>query len=167
MKMKKGPKKDSTSFIVHCKIKKMYMPAIFFLFIARGGEIMSIVVALISIFACRYRRCSCWIFLFGNPLRKRKINGATNAAKQIVEEAKREGEALKKEALLEAKDEIHTLRTGAELEIRDRRSELQKKQENRLMQKEENLDRKDESLDKREQLLEKERGFSNTQTTAD
>ena len=35
-----------------------------------------------------------------------------------------------------SKDEIHTLRTEAELEIRDRRSELQKK-ENRLMQKEE------------------------------
>ena len=55
-----------------------------------------------------------------------KINGAANEAKRILDEANREAEALKK-ALLEAKDEIHTLRTEAELEIRDRRSELQNK----------------------------------------
>lgn len=83
-----------------------------------------------------------------------KIAGARGAAEQILEDAKREAEALKKESLLEAKDEIHKLRTEAEREVRDRRSELQK-QENRLLQKEENLDRKDESLDKREALLEK------------
>ncbi|WP_379967425.1 ribonuclease Y [Ectobacillus sp. sgz5001026] len=93
-------------------------------------------------------------FFVRKSIAEAKINGATFAASQIVEDARRESEALKKEALLEAKDEIHKLRTEAELEIRDRRSELQK-QENRLMQKEENLDRKDESLDKREQLLEK------------
>ena len=61
---------------------------------------------------------------------------------------------LKKEALLEAKDEIHSFRVEAEQEVRERRNELQR-QENRLLQKEENLDRKDESLDKRESLLEK------------
>ncbi|WP_396398013.1 ribonuclease Y [Cytobacillus sp. AMY 15.2] len=83
-----------------------------------------------------------------------KIAGAKDAAEQILEDAKREAEATKKEALLEAKDGIHKLRTEAEGEVRDRRNELQK-QENRLMQKEENLDRKDETLDKREALLEK------------
>ncbi|MGM0788910.1 MAG: ribonuclease Y [Bacillota bacterium] len=83
-----------------------------------------------------------------------KIAGAKNAAEQILEDARREADALKKEALLEAKDEIHKLRTEAEQEVRDRRNELQK-QENRLLQKEENLDRKDESLDKRESILEK------------
>ncbi|MCY8560295.1 ribonuclease Y, partial [Bacillus haynesii] len=76
------------------------------------------------------------------------------AAEQILEDAKRDAEALKKEALLEAKDEIHKLRIDAEQEVRERRNELQK-QENRLLQKEENLDRKDESLDKREAMLEK------------
>ncbi|KAB7708117.1 ribonuclease Y [Bacillus aerolatus] len=83
-----------------------------------------------------------------------KIAGAKSAADQIVDDAKREAEALKKEALLEAKDEIHKLRTDTELELRERRNELQK-QENRLLQKEENLDRKDESLDKRELQLER------------
>lgn len=93
-------------------------------------------------------------FFVRKSIAEAKINGATNEAKRIVEDANRQAEALKKEALLEAKDEIHTLRTEAELEIRDRRNELQK-QENRLMQKEENLDRKDESLEKSQQLLEK------------
>lgn len=83
-----------------------------------------------------------------------KIAGAKGSAEQILEDAKREAEALKKEALLEAKDEIHKIRTDSEREVRERRNELQK-QENRLLQKEENLDRKDESLDKRETLLEK------------
>ena len=93
-------------------------------------------------------------FFVRKSIAEAKINGAANEAKRILDEANRDAEALKKEALLEAKDEIHTLRTEAELEIRERRSELQK-QENRLMQKEENLDRKDETLDKREQQLEK------------
>ncbi|MFK2825064.1 ribonuclease Y [Bacillus sp. B190/17] len=83
-----------------------------------------------------------------------KIAGAKSVADQIIDDANREAEALKKEALLEAKDEIHTLRTDTELELRERRNELQK-QENRLLQREENLDRKDESLDKREVQLEK------------
>ena len=83
-----------------------------------------------------------------------KIAGAKGSAEQILEDAKREAEALKKEALLEAKDEIHRIRTDSDREVRERRNELQK-QENRLLQKEENLDRKDESLDKRETLLEK------------
>ncbi|MED4787147.1 ribonuclease Y [Bacillus atrophaeus] len=83
-----------------------------------------------------------------------KIAGARGAAEQILEDAKRDAEALKKEALLEAKDEIHTLRIEAEQEVRERRNELQK-QENRLLQKEENLDRKHEGIDKREAMLEK------------
>lgn len=83
-----------------------------------------------------------------------KIAGAKNAADQIVDEAKREADRLKKEALLEAKDENHKLRTDLERELRERRNELQR-QENRLLQKEENLDRKDESLDKRESMLKK------------
>ncbi|MDU0812775.1 ribonuclease Y [Bacillus siamensis] len=83
-----------------------------------------------------------------------KIAGARGAAEQILEDAKRDAEALKKEALLEAKDEIHTLRIDAEQEVRERRNELQK-QENRLLHKEENLDRKHEGIDKREAMLEK------------
>ena len=47
-----------------------------------------------------------------------KVAGAKNAAEQILEDAKRDADSLKKEALLEAKDEIHKLRTEAEREVR-------------------------------------------------
>ncbi|WP_407936250.1 ribonuclease Y [Litchfieldia alkalitelluris] len=93
-------------------------------------------------------------FFVRKSIAETKIAGAKGAAEQIIDDANREADSLKKEALLEAKDEIHKFRTEAERDIRDRRNELQK-QENRLMQKEENLDRKDESLDKRETMLEK------------
>lgn len=83
-----------------------------------------------------------------------KVTGAKQSAILIVDEAKREAEALKKEALLEAKDETHKLRSEAESDVRERRVELQK-QENRYLQREENLDRKDDSLNKREASLER------------
>lgn len=93
-------------------------------------------------------------YLLRRSIAESKISGATNAAEKIIEDAKREADALKKESLLEAKDEIHKLRTDAEKEVRDRRTELQR-QENRILQKEENLDRKADSQDKREAVLEK------------
>nr|WP_100010895.1 ribonuclease Y [Lentibacillus sediminis] len=93
-------------------------------------------------------------YLIRKSIAEAKISSAETLAKQIVDEANRNADAAKKEALLEAKDEIHTLRRQTEDELRERRTETQK-QENRLTQKEDNLDRKDESLDKRELLLEK------------
>ncbi|WP_201713851.1 ribonuclease Y [Rossellomorea arthrocnemi] len=99
-------------------------------------------------------------YLIRKSIAEAKIAGAKGSAEQILEDAKREADALKKEALLEAKDENHKLRTEMENDLRERRNELQK-QENRLMQKEENLDRKDETLDKREALLERKEGTLN------
>ncbi|MGF3102635.1 ribonuclease Y [Rossellomorea sp. DUT-2] len=99
-------------------------------------------------------------YLIRKSIAEAKIAGAKGSAEHILEDAKREADALKKEALLEAKDENHKLRTEMENDLRERRNELQK-QENRLMQKEENLDRKDETLDKREALLERKEGTLN------
>lgn len=88
-------------------------------------------------------------YFFIKNVNDSKVTGAKQSAVLIVDEAKREAEALKKEALLEAKDETHKLRSEAESDIRERRAELQK-QENRYLQREENLDRKDDALNKRE-----------------
>ncbi|HLR61880.1 MAG TPA: ribonuclease Y [Lentibacillus sp.] len=92
-------------------------------------------------------------YLIRKSIAEAKISSAENLAKQIVDEAHRNADAAKKEALLEAKDENHNLRQQTEEDLRERRLDVQK-QENRLMQKEENLDRKDETLDKRETTLE-------------
>ena len=109
-------------------------------------EIISALLGLIVGAAVSY-------FLIKN-VNDSKVTGAKQSAVLIVDEAKREAEALKKEALLEAKDETHKLRSEAESDIRERRSELQK-QENRYLQREENLDRKDDALNKREAGLER------------
>ncbi|QKY69089.1 ribonuclease Y [Lentibacillus sp. CBA3610] len=92
-------------------------------------------------------------YLIRKSIGEAKISSAENLAKQIVDEAHRNADAAKKEALLEAKDENHNLRQQTEEDLRERRLEVQK-QENRLMQKEENLDRKSETLDERETTLE-------------
>ena len=81
-----------------------------------------------------------------------KINNAEELAKKIEEEAIRNGEAQKKELLLEAKEEIHKARTEAEKENRERRNEVQK-MERRVLHKEETLDRKSESIEKKEDLI--------------
>jgi ribonuclease Y len=70
-------------------------------------------------------------------------------ASRILEEAHKEIDGLKKEALLEAKDEGHRLRTEIDRENRERRVELQRA-ERRIAQKEENVERKLESLEKRD-----------------
>lgn len=82
-----------------------------------------------------------------------ELAGARNSAAAILEDAKRDAETLKKEALLEAKDESHNYRSQIEDEIRERRNEVLK-QENRVIQKEENLERKDNNLSKRERVIE-------------
>ncbi|MEW8974356.1 MAG: ribonuclease Y [Tissierellaceae bacterium] len=81
-----------------------------------------------------------------------KIRNAEELAKQIVEDAKRDGESHKKELMLEAKEEIHRLRTESERENRDRRNEIQKL-ERRILNKEETLDRKSESIERKEELI--------------
>ncbi|ALX47603.1 ribonuclease Y [Lentibacillus amyloliquefaciens] len=92
-------------------------------------------------------------YLIRKSIGEAKITSAENLAKQIVDEAHRNADAAKKEALLEAKDENHNLRQQTEDDLRERRLEVQK-QENRLMQKEENLDRESETLNQRETTLE-------------
>ncbi|MCD7768316.1 MAG: ribonuclease Y [Oscillospiraceae bacterium] len=61
-------------------------------------------------------------------------------------------ESKKREALLEAKEEIHKNRTEFEQEEKQRRAELQR-QENRLRQKEETLDKKTNTLDKKTETM--------------
>lgn len=92
-------------------------------------------------------------YLYRKSNHEKEIAGAKNTASQILEDARKEAETTKREAMLEAKDENHKYRSEIEDELRERRGEVQK-QENRSIQREENLDRKDTSLSKREQSIE-------------
>ena len=104
--------------------------------------------------------CAVLAFLLGVAYRKKvgeaEISSAEEEAKRIVSDAVKSSESKKKEAIVEAKDEIHRMRADAEKENRDRRLEVQR-QERRLIQKEESIDRKIEQLDQKDEQLTKRR----------
>lgn len=85
---------------------------------------------------------------------EKAIGDAEEEAKRIVSNAITQAEAKKREAVIEAKDEIHRERTEYEKEIKDRRAEVQRS-ERRLIQKEESLDKKTDALEKKEELIAK------------
>ena len=95
-------------------------------------------------------------FVLGEVHRKKvaesAIGSATEEATRIVNQAVQTAENKKREAILEAKDEIHSLRSEAEKENRERRAEVQR-QERRIIQKEESLDKKTEALEAKEEAL--------------
>lgn len=80
------------------------------------------------------------------------IISAESRSKEIVLEATKEAETVKKEKLIEAKEDIHKQRSILERETRERRSENQKI-EKRNIQKEEMLDRRSENFEKKEEKL--------------
>ena len=80
------------------------------------------------------------------------VGSAEKEAERIVDDAKKNAETLKKEALIEAKDEIHKSRQETEKELKERRIEVSR-QERRVQQKEESIDRKLDNLEKKEETL--------------
>lgn len=78
---------------------------------------------------------------------------ALRNAKQVTDDARRESEALLREAKLQAKSELIKMHEQFEVESRTRRQELMAYEE-RVTQRETSLDRKLELLDKRDEALE-------------
>ena len=95
-------------------------------------------------------------FLVGIQYRKKvaekEISSAEDEARRIINEAITSSESKKREALLEAKEEILRNRAEYEKEVKERRADLQK-QERRLQQKDENIDRKTDAIEKKEEAL--------------
>ena len=90
--------------------------------------------------------------IYRKKVAEREISSAEDEAKRIINEAIKNAESKKREALVEAKEEIHKNRSEFEREEKLRRSEVQK-QERRLQQKEEALDRKTDALEKKNETL--------------
>ncbi len=95
-------------------------------------------------------------FFLGITYRKkiseREISSAEEEAKRIINDSIKSAENKKREALLEAKEEIHKNRSEHEREMKERRQEIQK-QERRLQQKEETLDKKTDAIEKKNEAL--------------
>lgn len=83
-----------------------------------------------------------------NNIEKAKVN-----ADVIIDDAIKQAQTLKREALFEAKEENLKYRNEIEEELKERRSEVSRN-ENRLIKKEENLDQRVNNLDQREETLE-------------
>ncbi len=111
------------------------------------GPIVGIAVAALVVGAL--------VGLFGYRLySQNKIGLAKREAARILEEAGLEAKAIRKDGMLEAKEQQNRMRSEFEKETKERRAEWQRA-ENRLLQKENALDKKDESLNKKEDALDK------------
>ena len=99
--------------------------------------------------------------LVGYILRKsigeKTIGNAETTARNMLLDAEKNAENIRKEVVLEAKEEAQRQRNDAEKEIRERRNEISKA-ERRLNQKEDSIDRKLDNIEKKgESITHKEK----------
>lgn len=88
---------------------------------------------------------------------------ASKKAEVMIEKAKKEADKIKRDYLLEAKEEAHKLKIETEKEIKEKKADV-KEAEERLIAREANMDRRDQTLQNREQMLEeKENNIINKQ----
>ena len=79
-------------------------------------------------------------------------NIASKKADNIINHAKKEADKIKRDSILEQKEEAHKLKMDLDKEIKEKKAEI-KDQEERLIQRENNMDKRDELYQKREQTL--------------
>ena len=92
-------------------------------------------------------------FVVGFLVRKRfydvQLGSAREAARNVIDEAEKRAEIIRKEALLQAKDKFYQEKSDFEKEMTEKRQEIQNL-EKRIIQRESHLDRKIEALDTKE-----------------
>ncbi|NBI63639.1 ribonuclease Y [Clostridiales bacterium] len=98
-------------------------------------------------------------YIIRKTVGEKAIGSAEQKAKNLILDAENRSETIRKEYVLEAKEEAHKLRSDADREIRERRAEISKS-ERRLVQKEESIDRKLENIERKEEsITNKEQGI--------
>lgn len=106
-------------------------------------------------------------YILRKALGEKAIGSAEQKAQNLILDAENKSETVRKEVLIEAKEEAHKMRNDVEREVKERRSEISKS-ERRLIQKEEAIDRKLDNIEKKEEsITNKERGLSNKQSELD
>ncbi len=78
---------------------------------------------------------------------------ASKKAEMILENAKNEAAKIKRDHLLEAKEESYKIKSELEKEIKEKKTEMREAEE-RLIIRESNIDRRDQTFQNREQMLE-------------
>jgi len=94
------------------------------------------------------------IFLFRRKQRQIQIELERSTAARIIEEAKKEASAIRREGEIQAKDSILKSRVEFEKEVRETRREVQEL-ERKLFRAEESLDKRMDKVEKRGAELEK------------
>ncbi len=82
-----------------------------------------------------------------------KLMNASKKVQNLIDNAKKEADKLKRDSILEAKEENHRLKVELEKETKEKKQEI-KDSEERLLAREESMDRRDQTLQNREQMLE-------------
>ena len=119
---------------------------------AGGGGVMDILTVFIFLIAVAMAFLGGWIA--SKKIGQGKIANAEKFAEKIISEAEKSAEAMKKEKLLDAKDEWLKMKQDFDTETKSRRVELQK-QERQLANRELNLDRRADLLNKKEADLDR------------
>ena len=91
-------------------------------------------------------------YIIRKNIAEKTIGSAETKARNLVLDAENKAETIKKEMTIEAKEEIHRMRSEAERDVRERRGELQR-QEKRLNQKEDYIDKKVENIERKEESI--------------
>ena len=86
----------------------------------------------------------------------KKIEKNKSNAIKIIEDAYAEAKTIKKEAILESKENAQKLRDEVEQEVKERRNEVVKLEE-RLNQREEYIEKKEQAVDKKSDQLDEEK----------
>ena len=82
-----------------------------------------------------------------------KLMNASKKVQSLLDNAKKEADKLKRDSILEAKEENHRLKIELDKETKEKKQEI-KDSEERLLAREESMDRRDQTLQNREQMLE-------------
>ncbi|MDD5888771.1 MAG: ribonuclease Y [bacterium] len=91
-------------------------------------------------------------FILAFILNNLRVSKAAKAAENLISQAKKEIDKLKRDAAIEQKEEAHKQKMDLDREIREKKEEL-KQSEQRLLQREANIDKRDELYQKREATL--------------
>ncbi len=99
-------------------------------------------------------------FILKQLFAAKKIKSSESLAARIVEESKKEAETIKKEAILQVKENLLKMKADFDRETKDRKNDLDGL-EKRIRSKEENLDKRIDVLAQKETSIEGARKINN------
>ena len=82
-----------------------------------------------------------------------KVSASDKKSQKILENAKKEADKIKRDSILEAKEENHRLKVQLDKETKEKKEEI-KELEDRLQAREDSIDRRDQTMQNREKMLE-------------